>query len=252
MTDDDLQQLRQLFEVMEQLRAPGGCPWDRAQSHQTLVPFLLEETYEAIQAVEEGSPEELAEELGDLLVEVAMHSAIAAEQGSFDIGDVARAATEKMIGRHPHVFGELEVAGVAQVLSNWEELKRQEKPERESALDGIPRSLPALALAAAIQRRQDRGSEPGVPTGAGPNPALAAATALGQLAAGSQAGGSAEELVGELLFWVVALAGQHQVDAEGALRRVAAQRRAAWRQTEVQERRQAAAGPANPPADASK
>ncbi|MGC1195113.1 MAG: MazG nucleotide pyrophosphohydrolase domain-containing protein, partial [Candidatus Dormiibacterota bacterium] len=103
MTDDDLLQLRRLFEVMEQLRAPGGCPWDRAQTHQTLLPFLLEETYEAIQAAEQNRLGELAEELGDLLVEVAMHCAIAAESETFDIGKVAKSATEKMIGRHPHV-----------------------------------------------------------------------------------------------------------------------------------------------------
>ncbi|MGH7693055.1 MAG: MazG nucleotide pyrophosphohydrolase domain-containing protein, partial [Candidatus Dormibacteria bacterium] len=116
MTDEQLLQLRRLFEVMERLRAPGGCPWDQAQTHQSLLPFLLEETYETIEAVEEGGNEALAEELGDLLVEVAMHSAIAAEARSFDIGEVARRATEKMVGRHPHVFGDLEVSGVEQVL----------------------------------------------------------------------------------------------------------------------------------------
>ncbi len=249
MTDEDLWQLRRLFEVMERLRAPGGCPWDRAQSHQTLLPFLLEETYETIQAVEDGRPEELAEELGDLLVEVAMHSAIAAEAGTFDIGTVARIATEKMIGRHPHVFGDLQVTDVAQVLSNWEELKRQEKPGRESALDGIPRSLPALALAAAVQRRQVGGAQPATPSG--PELAAAAANSLEQLAAGGEEGGSAETLVGELLFWVVELARHRDVDPEGALRRFAAERREALREAELEGRAEASpkAGPA--PAEAA-
>ncbi|MGA7087930.1 MAG: MazG family protein [Candidatus Dormiibacterota bacterium] len=232
MTDDDLQQLRRLFEVMERLRAPGGCPWDRAQSHQTLLPFLLEETYETIQAAEEGSNEDLAEELGDLLVEVAMHSAIAAEAGTFDIGMVARIATEKMVGRHPHVFGDLEVDGVTAVMDNWEELKRREKPDRESALDGIPAALPALALASAIQRRQERGHLQSAET---LDPAQRALGALTRLV---EDGGeeSPETLVADLLFSVVALARQRGVDPEGALRRAAAAHRQALRSTEIERR----------------
>ncbi|MGC2296519.1 MAG: MazG family protein [Candidatus Dormiibacterota bacterium] len=232
MTDDDLQQLRRLFEVMERLRAPGGCPWDRAQSHQTLLPFLLEETYETIQAAEEGSNEDLAEELGDLLVEVAMHSAIAAEAGTFDIGMVARIATEKMVGRHPHVFGDLEVDGVTAVMDNWEELKRREKPDRESALDGIPAALPALALASAIQRRQERGHLQSAET---LDPAQRALGALTRLV---EDGGeeSPETLVADLLFSVVALARQRGVDPEGALRRAAAAHRQALRSTEIESR----------------
>ncbi len=232
MTDDDLQQLRRLFEVMERLRAPGGCPWDRAQSHQTLLPFLLEETYETIQAAEEGSNEDLAEELGDLLVEVAMHSAIAAEAGTFDIGMVARIATEKMVSRHPHVFGDLEVDGVTAVMDNWEELKRREKPDRESALDGIPAALPALALASAIQRRQERGHLQSAET---LDPAERALGALTRLV---EDGGedSPETLVADLLFSVVALARQRGVDPEGALRRAAAAHRQALRSTEIESR----------------
>jgi MazG family protein len=233
MTDDDLQQLRRLFEVMERLRAPGGCPWDRAQSHQTLLPFLLEETYETIQAAEEGSSADLAEELGDLLVEVAMHSAIAAEAGTFDIGKVARIATEKMISRHPHVFADLEVDGVSEVMDNWEELKRREKPDRESALDGIPTALPALALASAIQRRQERGHLQSAEALLGP--AELARAALTRLAEG---GGedSSERMVGDLLLAVVALARQRGVDPEGALRRAAAAHRQALRGAEIESR----------------
>jgi MazG family protein len=234
MTDEDLQQLRRLFEVMERLRAPGGCPWDQAQTHQTLLPFLLEETYETIQAAEEGSSQDLAEELGDLLVEVAMHSAIADEAGTFDIGTVARLATDKMISRHPHVFGDLEVDGVGAVLDNWEELKRKEKPDRQSVLDGIPRALPALALASAIQRRQERGHLQSADTS--PDPAQAALAALGQLIGERGGDDSTEALVGELLFSVVALARQRAVDPEGALRRAAATRREALRGAEIDSR----------------
>lgn len=236
MTDQDLEQLRRLFEVMERLRAPGGCPWDRAQSHRTLVPFLLEESYETIQAIEEGSSEELAEELGDLLVEVAMHCAISAEEGSFDIGGVARTAAQKMIGRHPHVFSDTQVSGVEQVLSNWEDLKGKEKPERESALDGIPRSLPALALASSLQRRQERVGGEILAVAALTEAERLIQSRLHQL---GQAEGSAEGLIGELLFAVVALARHHQVDAEGALRRTAEARRQVFRRAELEAAREA-------------
>jgi nucleoside triphosphate diphosphatase len=158
MTDEDLQQLRRLFEVMERLRAPGGCPWDRAQTHQTLLPFLLEETYETIQAAEEGSSEDLAEELGDLLVEVAMHSAIAAEAGTFDIGTVARIATEKMISRHPHVFGGTVMRNAAEQTEAWEAHKTVERAARAEtgALAGVPVGLPALLRAAKLTARAAR------------------------------------------------------------------------------------------------
>jgi MazG family protein len=237
MTDQDLEHLRRLFEVMERLRAPGGCPWDRVQTHSTLIPFLLEETYETIQAIEEDDPEELAEELGDLLVEVAMHAAIALEAGTFDIGTVARRATEKMVGRHPQVFSTTEVSGVEQVLSNWEELKRQEKPQRGSALDGIPRSLPALALADSIQRRQQRAGSASSPGQA--DPAVAVADSLRALAAATRVAddtAASDRLIGELLFAVVALARQRGVDPEGALRRTAEAWRRALRQREVAAR----------------
>ncbi|MHB8332383.1 MAG: MazG nucleotide pyrophosphohydrolase domain-containing protein, partial [Candidatus Dormibacteria bacterium] len=132
MSQEARSELVRLFEVMARLRAPDGCPWDRAQTHASLLPYLLEETYETIQAVEEGSPQELAEELGDLLVEVAMHTAIAAEEDGFDLEVVAARATDKMISRHPHVFGGTMVDSEEQLLRNWEALKRTEKPERTS------------------------------------------------------------------------------------------------------------------------
>ncbi|MGH7641347.1 MAG: MazG family protein [Candidatus Dormibacteria bacterium] len=229
MTDEDLLRLRGLFEVMERLRAPGGCPWDRAQTHLSLLPYLLEETYETMEAVEQGRLAGVAEELGDLLVEVAMHAAIAGEAEGFGIGDIAERATAKMVGRHPHVFGDLEVSGIDQVRRNWEELKRQEKPERESPLDGIPPALPALALAQAVLRRQ-----PDPPSREQANQELQAALAL-LGAADSQA--LAEELAGRLLYAAVALARTHQVDAEGALRRQVEHRRQSLRQADLERAR---------------
>ncbi|NNM97563.1 MAG: MazG family protein [Candidatus Dormibacteraeota bacterium] len=213
-------ELVRLFEVMARLRAPDGCPWDRAQTHASLLPYLLEETYEAIQAVEDGDPQELAEELGDLLVEVAMHTAIAAEQDGFDLEVVAARAADKMISRHPHVFGGTTVESEEQLLRNWEALKRTEKPERTSALDGVPLVLPALALAASVQRRASRAA---IVAG----PPLPGAAQLGQRLAQLQAhlegtdDGDPDRAVGELLWVLVATARQLQVDPEGALRRVA-------------------------------
>ncbi|MGH7612385.1 MAG: MazG family protein [Candidatus Dormibacteria bacterium] len=228
MTDEELAQLRGLFEVMERLRAPGGCPWDRAQTHRSLLPFLLEETYEAIQAIEEGAPAGVAEELGDLLVEVAMHCAIAAQAGQFGIGEVAERARVKMVGRHPHVFSPGGEADLDSVVRNWEDLKREEKPHRASRLDGIPTALPALALAAAVLRRSSQGEPPS---------AGAAASALRleleALEAAPADPARTERSLGSLLLAAVALARAHDVDAEAALRRAATSLRARRRQEEL-------------------
>ena len=150
--------LVEMLEVVEALRAPDGCPWDREQTHQTLRPYLLEETYETLEAIDADSDEDILEELGDILLQVLMHHAIAQEQGRFTIADIAGHATAKMVNRHPHVFGDVEVAGSDEVLSNWEGLKRQEhrKTSRLSALEGAPRTLPALAWALSIQKRAAR------------------------------------------------------------------------------------------------
>jgi MazG family protein len=157
MREEAAQSLRQLNEVVERLRAPGGCPWDGVQTHRTLRPYLLEETYELLEAIEAGDPATLREELGDLLLQVLMHSAIAAERpGGFDIGDVAETTRAKMIHRHPHVFGDTTVGGAAEVVVNWERLKRVEKKERISLLEGVPRALPALAYTQGVQKRPAR------------------------------------------------------------------------------------------------
>jgi MazG family protein len=157
MRDEAAGSLRALNEVVERLRAPGGCPWDREQTHASLRPYLLEETYEVLDAIEAGGAATLREELGDVLLQVLMHCAIAGEgDEGFDIGDVAETTRAKMIHRHPHVFGDTAVEGAPDVVVNWERLKRAEKSERLSLLDGIPRALPALAFAQGVQKRPAR------------------------------------------------------------------------------------------------
>ena len=143
--------------ISSRLRAPDGCPWDRRQTHLTLRPYLLEEAYETIDAIEHGTPADLAEELGDLLLQVILHAQFAAEAGAFDLTDVYRAIGAKIVRRHPHVFGGLEVDGVEQVLANWETIKADERAERgkesEGPFAGVARALPALAGSREIQER---------------------------------------------------------------------------------------------------
>ena len=148
----DIERLRELVAVVERLRAPGGCPWDREQTHASLRATLLEEAYEVLEAIDESSPDKLREELGDLLLQVLMQSVIAEEFGAFSLGDVADTVRDKLVRRHPHVFGSVKVSGAEEVLRNWEALKAAEY-RRESALDGVQRSLPALQWAWSLQRR---------------------------------------------------------------------------------------------------
>ncbi|MBD3242644.1 MAG: nucleoside triphosphate pyrophosphohydrolase, partial [Chitinivibrionales bacterium] len=137
---------------------PQGCPWDREQTHRSLLNCLLDETYEFFDAVESGDAEHMREELGDLLLQVVLHAQIASEEGRFTLEDVARTIADKIVYRHPHVFGDTKVSSSSEVVRNWEELKRQEKgkEDRESVLDGVPGSLPALFFAEKVQRRVAR------------------------------------------------------------------------------------------------
>jgi tetrapyrrole methylase family protein/MazG family protein len=143
---------------MAQLRGPAGCPWDREQTPESLKPFLIEECYEVIDALDEGSPDKVRDELGDLLFQIVFHARIAEEKGAFTIADVISAIMEKMTRRHPHVFGEAKVSTSGEVLANWEEIKKKEKThqERTSILDGVPQALPALLRAHGIQKRAAR------------------------------------------------------------------------------------------------
>ena len=149
---DDIDRVAELVEVVRRLRAPDGCPWDREQTHASLRATMLEEAYEVLEAIDEKSMTKLREELGDVLLQVLMQSLIAEEGGEFTLGDVAQAVREKLVRRHPHVFGSTVVSGSDEVVRNWEALKAQEYG-RESALDGVQRSLPALQWAWSLQRR---------------------------------------------------------------------------------------------------
>ncbi|WP_243030034.1 MazG family protein [Thermus altitudinis] len=153
--------MERLLEVMRRLRGPGGCPWDRAQTHESLVPYLLEEASEAADALLDGDPEEMAEELGDVLLQVAFHSVIGEEEGRFTYEDVERSIVEKLIRRHPHVFGEARAKTPEEVKARWEELKAEEGKKEEPC--GLPKHLPTLLRAYELQRKGvDPGSEEGL------------------------------------------------------------------------------------------
>lgn len=161
--------VEELIAVLEHLRAPGGCAWDREQTHASLVQYLVEETYELVDAIEAGDDAELVEELGDVLYQVIFHADIAAEEGRFTLEDVAAHMTAKMVGRHPHVFGDAVADTPDAVMARWDELKRVEKPGRESVLDGIPQGMPALALAAKLVGRAEKVGLDPVAAGAVPD-----------------------------------------------------------------------------------
>jgi len=152
--------INQLLSVMARLRAPGGCPWDREQDHRSLRWHAVEEVYELLDAIEAGDDHEMTEELGDLLLQVVFHCQLGKERRAFDFDKVARLITEKLIRRHPHVFGDLKVKDVDQVWANWEKIKRAEKHgtrhARPSALDGIPKHLPALLRAEKLGKKARR------------------------------------------------------------------------------------------------
>jgi len=142
--------------IIAKLRSPEGCPWDREQTHESLKPYVVEEAYEVVEAIDQGHPATLSDELGDLLLQVVLHAQVADEAGEFDISDVLKAISAKMVRRHPHVFGEVQVSGAREVLANWETIKKGEKEERKTMFDGIPRHMPALQAAQEVQGRAAR------------------------------------------------------------------------------------------------
>lgn len=200
--------LRELVAVMDRLRSPGGCPWDAEQTHASLVTYLLEETYETIDAIEGGDKLALREELGDLLLQVVFHARVAEEDATspFTIDDVASGITDKLIRRHPHVFADVNVHGARDVEANWAALKKTEKA-RASVLDGIPMTMPSLALSAKVLDRSERG-------GVDVEPLLPQTKPLGPL--GVSRGDI--EAWGDLFLILVEKARQDGVDAEMALR----------------------------------
>jgi MazG family protein len=211
--------LLDLVATETRLRGPDGCPWDREQTHASLARHLVEEAYEVLDAIEEGDPEHLREELGDLLLQVVFHAQLAEDAGDFDVDGVARAITEKLVRRHPHVFGDLRVEGAGEVVRNWEAIKREEEG-RTDPLAGIPTALPALQLAAKLQKRAPAGD---LPAGAGSPASIRERLDEVAGAAGDE---ELEAAVGELLFEVVALARAKSVEPEAALRRSARRFRA--------------------------
>ena len=153
-----LQPVERLREIMRRLRSEDGCPWDKKQTLQTLKPYLVEETYEVLDAIDSGVRADICEELGDLLLQIVFQSQLCDEEGSFNLDDVATSVSEKLIRRHPHVFSDVEVADADEVLKNWDAIKKQEKAAdtSRSVMDGIPRHLPALHRAHEIQKRASR------------------------------------------------------------------------------------------------
>jgi len=148
--------IQKLLDIMAALRAENGCPWDREQTRESLTPYLVEETYEVLEAIEEGSPQKIKEELGDLLFQIVFHCRLAEERGEFSMEDVIQAIAQKMTGRHPHVFGDAKFETSEMVLKQWEERKKEEGKNRESILEGVPKELPALLKAHRIQSRAAR------------------------------------------------------------------------------------------------
>lgn len=149
----------QLLAIMARLRAADGCPWDREQTHTSLKPYLLEETYEVLEAIESGEPAAVREELGDLLFQVVFHTHLAVEQGEFDMADVVKRLNAKMVSRHPHVFGDVAVGSAQDALTQWESIKRREaaqRGEKRSVLAGVPRALPSLVRAQRVQSKAAR------------------------------------------------------------------------------------------------
>jgi MazG family protein len=208
------ERLLDLVRVMARLRGPGGCPWDREQTHASLARHLLEETHEVLDAIDADDGERLREELGDVLLQVVFYAQMAADEGAWDVDDVAQGIVEKLIRRHPHVFGEVEVAGADEVLVNWERIKAQEKGEKPIE-DDIPAALPALARASKVQRRAAGwGFEWRSPASA----FEALKEEVGELESHTDADNTEEE-IGDVLFATVAVARKLDVDPESALRR---------------------------------
>jgi MazG family protein len=213
-----------LVALQARLRAPGGCPWDREQTHHTLKTYLIEESYEVLDALEHGDPKELTEELGDLLLQILFHADIGREAGRFDIADVISGIHEKLVRRHPHVFGKVKADTPEQVLKNWVQLKAKEKKDAApanqllpSALEGIPRSLPALIEAYQLTRRAaqvgfDWETVEGIFT------KLLEETSELRVALSQPDGSRREEEVGDLLFVAVNLARFLGFDPEVALK----------------------------------
>lgn len=208
--------LEELIDVVAKLRAPDGCPWDREQTHTSLRPNMLEEAYEAVDAIDENDMAHLREELGDVLLQVLLHSQIASESNEFTLDDIAKELKEKLIHRHPHVFGTAKINNADDVLKTWDKLKSEEKTERKSAMDGLSRSQAALISAQKISKRA-------VKTGfEWPNEESLYDCVMSEIEEFKEAEiekdkNHMEEEMGDILFAIVNLARWNKIDAEQAL-----------------------------------
>lgn len=197
--------VERLVQVMDQLRSPGGCPWDAEQTHQSLANYLLEETYEALEAMDSGDLVDLREELGDLLLQIVFHARIAQEQDkNFDLNSIAQGVVDKLIRRHPHVFDGLEINSTEELEANWANIKSSEK-SRESVTDGVPIAMPALQLATQLSYRARDNEIKSV------SPDLV-------LAVGELVGEVSPEAIAQILLATVELARSADLDAESVLR----------------------------------
>ena len=208
--------LEELIEVIRVLRSENGCPWDREQTHTSLRPNMIEEAYEAVDAIDEKDPAHLREELGDVLLQVLLHSQIASEVGEFDIEDVAKELKDKLIHRHPHVFGNTKVSCADDVVVNWDKLKQEEKTERKSQMDGISKAQSALMSAQKISKRAVK---VGFEWDKVETLWDCVNSELTEFKESVDEGDKAhmEEEMGDILFAVVNLARWHKLDAEQCL-----------------------------------
>jgi tetrapyrrole methylase family protein/MazG family protein len=229
-------------EIIAHLRAPNGCPWDREQTHQTLRTNLLEETYEILEALDNNDTDKMREEFGDLLLQITLHAQIANESGEFNINQVLKDIYDKIIRRHPHVFGDLKVSGVDNVLQNWEKLKADERAsihkenggQEKGLLDGVAKALPALSQAEEIQRRAARVGFDWPDTRGVVDKINEECHELLQ----AEDLTSRSDELGDLLFAVVNLARHYEIDAESALRQTNARFRKRFAHIESAARQQ--------------
>ncbi|HLW81697.1 MAG TPA: nucleoside triphosphate pyrophosphohydrolase [Candidatus Acidoferrales bacterium] len=235
--------------LQKRLRSPNGCPWDREQTHQTLRPFLVEEAYEVLDALDSNDTQKFAGELGDLLLQVVFHAELAKEAGEFDISDVIRAVHSKMVRRHPHVFGKVKARSSAQVLKNWEQIKAEERagePEKkeqlDSVLNGVPRGLPALLEGYQLSRRAsnvgfDWENAEGILEKIVEEIEEIRAELVKAQTAPAKNQGEVESEVGDLFFAIVNLARFASIDPERALKRANEKfkRRFQWMERKAQE-----------------
>jgi len=214
ISEEEMRTLEGFKRIIARLRAPDGCPWDRVQTHASLKPYLLEEAYEALAALDEGDPQKLCDELGDLLLEVFLHIQLAEEAQEFTLADVVYGIASKIVRRHPHVFGEEQADSPQQVTTRWEELKREERGSEDSVLTGVPQAMPALAR---TQTFLAKAAGVGFQWPQTEDVLDKLGEELGELAQAGDLGHKREEL-GDVLFLIVNLARHLGLNAEEALR----------------------------------